>query len=156
MKRLFIETDVLHESELHSAQRKVYRLLKNNGLDFPKDVFDETVDFAWHEADKAWEAVKRCDEIYGDSSLTPLLGYGSYTGAPVVMDVMMQKAIDENITSKSLIFLRPFEDIEWDMIDMDLLKIAFVNNKLFTLEFDEDYKLTPVDIERLVADQKQD
>lgn len=150
IKRLFIETDILHESELKSAQRRVANILEDAGIPFGKDVFDETKDFAWHDADAAWEAVKRADEIYGDSALVPLCGYGSYTGAPVVMDVMMKKAIDENITGKSLFFLRAFKDIEWEGVDNKLMKIAFKKNKLFTMEYDgNDYKFVPVDAKKM-------
>lgn len=137
MKRLFIESDVLQSDELSTCQRTVYYILKDNGIEFSKDVFDEVKDFAWHEGKEAWEAVKRCDEIYAYSGLVPLCGYGSYTGAPVVMDRMMKLAIDENITGKSLIFLRKFDKINWDEIDIKLLKKAFKKNKLFTLENDK-------------------
>lgn len=154
IKRLFIETDVLHQSEFRSAQRKVSLVLDELCIPHTKEIFDEAVDFAWHEPEKVWEAVKRADEIYGDSSLVPLCGFGSYTGAPVVMDVMMQKAIDENITDKSLIFLRPFEEIEWDGIDYKLLPKAFKYNKLFTIELDTNYKIVQVDIKKLVQKLK--
>lgn len=150
MKRLFIETDVLQQDELRSAQRKVSSILDRKGLQYSKEVFDETCDFAWYEADKAWDAVKRHDEIYGDSSLVPLCGYGTYTGAPVVMDVMMKKAIDEGITGKSLFFLRSYKDIEWDGINKKLAKKCFKKNKLFTLEFtDAKYIFKPVDVSKL-------
>ena len=105
VKRLFIESDVLKEDEFRTAQRRVALVLEETGKSFTKNVFDEKVDFAWHKPSEAWEAVKRADEIYGNTSLVPLCGYGSYTGSPVVMDVMMKKAIEENITGKSVIFL---------------------------------------------------
>lgn len=152
MKRLFIESDVLHEDELSSAQCSVALYLESQKIPYnEKYVFDETCDFAWHEADKAWEAVKRADEIYASSGLVPLCGYGSYTGAPVVMDVMMKKAIEEKITGKSLIFLRSFEDIDWQQIDMKILPKAFKHNKLFTLEYQDGYQLIPVDLKRINA-----
>jgi hypothetical protein len=134
IKRLFIETDILQKDELHSAQRTVRYILEDQGIPSHENVFDEIIDRAWHEWERAWEAVKRADEIYGDSSLVPLSGFGTYTGAPVVMDVMMKKAIEEKITGKSLYFLRDFNDIEWEGIDYKLLKKAFKKNKLFTLE----------------------
>jgi len=137
VKRLFIESATINNAELNHSKRAVRYILEDQNLSYPDGVFDEIVDFAWKQADRAWEAVKRADEIYGDSSLTPLNGIGSYSGSPVVMDVMMQKTIDENITGKSLFFLRPFDDIDWDEIDTELLKQAFVNNKLFTYETDD-------------------
>src|SRR6478609_4289867 len=133
IRRLFIDSAVLQDDELRSAQRRIANMLEGAGIDFCEQVFDETKDFAWRDADKAWEAVKRCDEIYGNTSLVPLAGYGTYTGSVVVMDVMMKKAVDENVTGKSVFFLRPFKDIEWDGINLKLLKKVFkTKNKLFT------------------------
>jgi hypothetical protein len=148
IKRLFIETDILKKSELGTAQNDVEMVLVKKGLPFHEDIFDEVKDFAWQQADAAWEAVKRADEIYGDSSLVPLCGYGTYTGAPVIMNVMMQKAIDEDIRGKSLIFLREFANIHWDQIDRKLLKKAFKYNKLFTYDWGAD-DFTPVNINEL-------
>jgi len=141
LKRLFLETDVLQDDELRYAQREVADYLEDKGITFCKNVFDEVKDFAWHKGEDAWEAVKRCDEIYSDSALVPLSGYGSYTGSVVVMDVMMKKAIDENIKGKSLYFLRSFEDIEWDGIDYNLFKKCFAKgiNNLYTRKYDKDY-----------------
>jgi hypothetical protein len=155
IKRLFIESDVLQDDELHSAQRDVYEYLTDHGINFEnkKDVFDEICDFAYRKGESAWDFVKRCDEIYADSSLVPLLGYGTYTGSVVVMDVMMLKAIEENIIGKSVFFLREFDDIEWDGIDYKLFKKCFGNgkNKLFTKSYDKDYNVDfiPVDVNKM-------
>lgn len=156
IKRLFIETDVLQKDELRNAQRILSEVLKRQGLDYPKDVFDETKDFAWHDAEAAWEAVLRADEIYGDSSLVPLLGYGTYTGSPVVMNVMMKKAVDQKVTGKKLIFLRQYKDLDWDMIDLKLLRKAFKKNQLFTTEVNDvgfPYAFVPVDVTKITADE---
>jgi hypothetical protein len=151
-KRLFIETDVLQKAELQHARRTVADILDQKGESYCKEVFDDVRDFAWHKGVEAWNAVKRADEIYGDSSLVPLCGFGSYTGAPVVMDTMMKNAIEEKITGKSLIFLRPFEDINWEQIDYKLLKKCFKKNKLFVVEFNDvscHYELKPVDVSKM-------
>lgn len=156
MKRLFIESDVLDVSELRSSQASVALLLDSKHLSFPEEkVFDEVVDFAWHKPEVAWEAVKRSDEIYASSSLVPLAGYNTYTGAPVVLNVMMKKAIDENITGKSLIFIRSFDDIEWDQIDMKLLDKAFRKNFMYTLEYENGYVQKQVDIDKLIRDHEE-
>lgn len=147
MKRLFIESDTLDQAELNTAKRRVYMILDKNKIHCSDEVFDEIKDFAWHEGVEAWEAVKRCDEIYAMSGLIPLLGYGSYTGAPVVMDRMMQAAVAENITGKSVIFLRKFADIDWNNIDLTLLDKAFRKNFLFTLEEKE---FVQVDIDKIL------
>jgi len=131
MKRLFIETEDLDQSEYRRAQRRVTKLL--DGENLPDDVFDEVASNAWHKAAEAWEAVKRADEIYADSLLVSASGYFAYDGAPLVFNTMMAKAVEENITGKSLIFLRELDDLEWDNIDLDLLEKVFTTNKMFTL-----------------------
>jgi hypothetical protein len=146
-KRLFIDSDVLDEGELHTAQLHVELYLEAKGIPFCKDVFDEIIANAWHEPVPAWEAVLRADEIYASSGLVPLCGYGSYTGSPVVMDVMMQRAVDDKITGKSVIFLRPYKDIDWENVDSKLLKKVFKkNNKLFTFDNNE---LRQVDVNKI-------
>lgn len=136
-KRLFIDSDQIQDDELRRAKRRVSAILDKTKAPYCENVFDSTQGFAWHQAKEAWEAVKNADEIYGDTSLVPLSGYGTYTGSVVVMDVMMKKALDENIIGKQVFFLRPFMDIEWGGIDKKLLKQCFRHkNELFTLEFD--------------------
>lgn len=138
IKRLFIDSDVIMDDEYHSSQRIVERILDKKKIACCPDVFDAKQDFAWHEADSAWLAVKAADEIYGNTSLVPLCGYGSYTGSPVVMNVMMKKAMDENVTGKRVYFLRPMKDIEFDQIDLDLLRLCFGKlNELYTTEFND-------------------
>ncbi len=136
--RLFIETDVLQQEELETATFIVSDILDHKGLLYSKGVFDSTVEFAFTEPQKAWEAVKKADEIYGDSALIPLGGIGTNTGAPVVMNVMMYNAIQEGIEGKSVYFLRAYKDIHWDGIKEELVHKAFINNKLFTLETNDD------------------
>lgn len=146
MKRIFIDSDVIDEDEVDTALLRIGWAMQSDDIEF-----DEVVDFAWHEGEKAWEAVKSADEIYASTSLVPLCGYGTYTGSVVVFDVMMQKAIDENITGKSVFLLRSKEDIEWDGIDIQLMPEAFKNNKLFTFEVD---KFVEVNIRSLVKQYK--
>lgn len=152
MKRIFIDSDVLQPDELRTAQRRLHLIFEGNGTEHIPEIFDAAVDFAWHDGDKAWEYVKSADEIYANTSLCPLCGVGTYTGSVVVMDVMMQKAIDENITGKSIFFMRPAKDIDWDGIDLELMPKAFENNKLFTLEYRSDF--VQVDVNSLVRRYK--
>jgi len=144
MKRIFIDSDVIQDDEVGTAEYTI-EIAKGIQGDF---TFDQVVGFAWHDGVPAWEAVKSADEIYANTSLVPLCGYGSYTGSVVVMDVMMEKAIAENITGKSIYFLRPFKDIDWEGIDMELVDKAFRKNYLYTLE--SDYKFEQVDIDSLI------
>lgn len=146
MKRIFIDSDVIDEDEVDTALLRIGWAMQSDDIEF-----DEVVDFAWHEGEKAWESVKSADEIYASTSLVPLCGYGTYTGSVVVFDVMMQKAIDENVTGKSVFILRSKEDIEWDGIDVKLMPEAFKNNKLFTFEVDN---FVEVDIKSLVKQYK--
>lgn len=157
MKRIFIDSDIVQKDELNSAKREVFYALQDAGKEPEnKDVFDQVVGRAWHDAEQAWEAVKSANEIYASTSLVPLCGYGTYTGSVVVFDVMMQKAIDEKITGKSIFFLRSYNDIEWIGIDLKLMPKAFKQNKLFTREYDEEYnsKFVEVDIKKLIRQFK--
>lgn len=158
MRRVFIDSDFIDEDEVSSAKRTLYHILSDSGVQFNEDEpFNDVVGRAWHEPDKAWEVVKNSDEIYASTSLVPLCGYGTYTGSVVVMDVMMQKAIDEKIKGKSVYFLRQYKNIEWDGIDLKLLPKAFKNNKLYTLEYvDENYSqaFVEVDIKQVLTKNK--
>ena len=152
-RRIFLESDILHADELKSAQRKVSNLLEDKGEKYCKNVFDKMLDFAWHNLEKTWKAVKWADEIYADSSLMPLVG-NSYMGAPVIFNGMMERAIKENITGKSVYILRPLKDIYWDMIKVPLMTKAFAKNKLFMYDDDRD-KLIEVDIKATVKKHKK-
>ena len=151
MKRIFIDSDKVDEDELETAEFRMELVFLHDGKEIEQPIFHEVVSFAWHEGDKAWESVKSADEIYASTSLVPLCGYGTYTGSVVVMDVMMQRAIDENITGKSIFFLRSYKDVEWDGIDLKLMPKAFKHNKLFTLEDDT---FVEVNIKQLVKENK--
>lgn len=133
-RRIFIESDILHKDELMSVKRTVALLLEKRGDEFDENnIFDEALDFAWHDIEKTWLAVKAADEIYANSSLMPLIG-NSYMGAPVIFNGMCERAIKENVTGKSVIILRPLKDMDWEMIDFKLMKKAFKSNELFVLE----------------------
>lgn len=136
IKRLFIDSDVLHEDELHRVQRKLHFLLKRNNE--PISDFDAIIDMARFNLEATWSAIKEHDEIYADSSLLPLVG-GTSIGAPAIMHSMLKQTIKEKIEGKSLILMRPCKDIEWDNVNLKLLHGAFkqLNNRLFTLEYIE-------------------
>jgi hypothetical protein len=105
------------------------------------------LDYAWHDLENTWAAVKISDEIYATSSLMPLTG-GSYIGAPVIFNGMCERAVKENVTGKSVIILNTLENIEWGMIDMKIMKKAFKDNDLYM--YDENYdNLVKVDIKKL-------
>jgi len=139
-KRLFIESDHLTDDELNTCRRTVRYMLKDAGIDFIPEVFDEVATYAWHEGEKAWAALLRADEVYANTSFVGLCGMGTYTGAPVVFDRMMKASIDQGITGKEVYILRPFEDVDWDAIDVKLFAECFKPfknkpcNKIFTLE----------------------
>lgn len=145
--RLFVESDILKDDEFRTAKRRLALIFDDAGIEYDKkNVFNEVKASAWNELAETWEAVLRADEIYASSSLTPLLGYGSYTGAPVIFDKMCELAIHHNITGKSVYILRAFGDIDWDEIDLDLLKKAFKSNHLYTLSDDNDFVFEKVNI----------
>jgi hypothetical protein len=150
-RRIYIESDIVSASELRRAQNKIGRTLEEQNIKFVPRVFSEVLDFAWHDLPKTWEAVKKADEIYAMSSLMPLIG-GSYSGAPVIFNAMCENAIGEGIKGKSVYILSLFNDIHWDMIDLNLLQDVFSeDNSLYM--YDEDYDLFRVDshdIEKLI------
>lgn len=151
-RRIFIESDILQAHEFRDAQRTISGLAEDNGLKCVDRVFSEVLDFAWHDLEKTWKAVKLADEIYADSALMPLCG-NSYMGAPVIFNGMMERAIKEKITGKSVYILRPSKDIYWAMIEIKLMKKAFAKNKLFM--YDDKYdNLVEINIKELVTKLK--
>jgi len=146
-RRIFIESDILKASELRHAQREAYDFAEKQGLKCVDRVFSDVLDYAWHDLEKTWAAVKQADEIYADSSLMPLTG-GSYVGAPVIFNGMCEKAIKEGVTGKSVIILNTLDNIHWDMIDMKIMKKAFKDNDLYM--YDENYdNLIKIDVKKI-------
>lgn len=129
-RRIYIESDILQATELYSAQRETFDFAEKKGLKCVDRVFNEVLDYAWHDLEKTWEAVKKADEIYATSSLMPLSG-GSYVGAPVIFNGMCERAVKENVTGKSVIIFNTLENIEWGMINMKIMNKAFKNNDLY-------------------------
>lgn len=146
-RRIFLESDILQADEFHSAQREVSQLVSAKGFKCVGRVFSQVLDFAWHDLEKTWAAVKNADEIYAVSSLIPLSG-GSYIGAPVIFNGMCERAIKENVTGKSVYILNQLKNIDWYMIDLDLMKKTFKENDLYM--YDDDYEnLIKVDVTKV-------
>jgi hypothetical protein len=145
-RRIFVESDILKAFEFRSAQRKAANLAKEKELKYVDRVFSQALDFAWHDLDGTWAAVKKADEIYATSSLMPLIG-GSYTGAPVIFNGMCERAFKENVTGKSVYILNQLKNIHWDMIDLPLMKKAFKKNDLYM--YNEDYEIIKVDVSKI-------
>ncbi len=145
-RRIYIESDILHADEFRSAQRKIQNFIESFGLKCVDRVFSDVLDFAWHDLNKTWEAVKAADEIYATSSLMPLIG-NSYMGAPVIFNGMCERAIKENVTGKSVFILNHSNGIYWDMIDIKLMKQAFKHNDLFM--YNDDYELVNFDVKKI-------
>lgn len=140
-RRIYIESDILQASEFNSACRQVHRHVKDLGLECVDRIFSQVLDFAWHDLEKTWAAVKQADEIYATSSLLPLSG-GSYMGAPVIFNGMCERAISEGITGKSVIILNSLQYVNWYMIDIPKMKEAFKNNELYM--FNDDWKISKI------------
>ena len=145
-RRIYIESDVLHADELRDAQRTVSDLCKEKGVKHTKRVFAEVLDYAWHDLEKTWAAVKKADEIYSNSSLMPLSG-GSYMGAPVIFNGMCERAIKEGVTGKDVYILNSLKNIDWYMIKIDLMKQAFKSNNLFM--YNDNYDMVKVDVSKI-------
>lgn len=145
-RRIYIESDILKADEFRSAQRDVFDFANSFGLKCVDRVFSDVLDYAWHDLEKTWQAVKSADEIYATSSLMPLSG-GSYMGAPVIFNGMCERAVKENVTGKSIIIFNTLKNINWDMIDIKLMKTAFQKNNLFL--YDDEYELTKIDTSKI-------
>lgn len=146
-RRIFIESDILQADEFRSAQREVSDLVERRKLKCVDRVFSQVLDFAWHDLEKTWDAVKRADEIYSDSSLMPLAG-NEYMGAPVIFNGMCERAIKENVKWKSVVILRSLKDIYWDMIDIELMKKAFKKNSLYMYD-DERENIIKINVSKI-------
>ena len=145
-RRIYIESDILKANEFSDAKREVKHLLSYEMLTYVERVFSDVLDFAWHDLEGTWNAVKIADEIYTTSSLMPLVG-NSYMGAPVIFNGMCERAVKEKINGKKVIILNSLENIEWDMIDIPMMKKAFKKNDLYA--YDDEYELIKVDITKL-------
>lgn len=151
-RRIYIESDFIHATELSSAQREVRSLCKENNEKYVRRIFSEVLEHAWHDLDKTWKSVKKADEIYSDSSLLPLCG-NDYMGAPVIFNGMCERAIKENITGKTVVILNSLKNIYWHMIDLNLMKKAFKKNDLFMYDESHD-KLIKIDVLRIKEQPK--
>jgi hypothetical protein len=146
-RRIYIESDILKADELRSAQREAYDFAEKQGLKCVDRVFSDVLDYAWHDLEKTWNAVKQADEIYATSSLMPLTG-NSYMGAPVIFNGMCERAVNEKVTGKLVIILNTLENIDWGMIDMKIMKKAFKDNDLYM--YDESYdNLIKIDVKKI-------
>lgn len=146
-RRIFIESDILKADELRSAQNEAEDFAEQQGLKCVDKVFSAVLDYAWHDLENTWAAVKLADEIYATSSLMPLSG-GSYTGAPVIFNGMCERAVKENVKGKSVIILNSLENIEWGMIDMKIMKKAFKDNDLYM--YADDYtNIVKIDVKKI-------
>ena len=146
-RRIFIESDILKADELRSAQREAYDFAEKQGLKCVDKVFSDVLDYAWHDLEKTWTAVKKADEIYATSSLMPLTG-GSYIGAPVIFNGMCERAVKENVTGKSVFILNALDNIHWDMIDIKIMKKAFKDNDLYMYDENHD-NLIKIDVNKI-------
>ena len=96
MKRLFIENDEnLDFSRIKSYLKDLYDFKGN-----PADFFDETFTEATFNSQDAWEAIKRNDEIFAESSLIDMMGISG----GLLFNNMMYMAIKENVVGKKVHF----------------------------------------------------
>lgn len=145
-RRIYIESDVLHADELADVKDTVSDLCKDKKVKHVSRVFSDVLEYAWHDLEKTWAAVKKADEIYSNSSLLPLSG-GTYTGAPAIFNGMCERAIKEGVTGKDVYILNSLKNVSWHMIDIPLMKNAFKKNNLFM--YNDDYDITKVDVSKI-------
>lgn len=139
MKRLYIEND--HNIDLSRVKSYLRDLYNYKGE--PEKFFDEIFTNATFDSLRAWNAVKRNDEIFAESSLIDSMG----VSGGMLFNNMMYLAINEKIIGKKVYLFSDYEDIWWDNLKPTLLKDAFEFNELFTLE-EEGWK--KVDIQLLI------
>jgi len=146
VRRIYIESDILSAEEVRRVQREVKDLCDTAAVKCTRRVFSEMLDYAWHDLEKTWAAVKKADEIYSESSLMPLCG-NSYMGAPVIFNGMCERAIKEGVEGKSVFILNSLKSIYWDMIDIPTMKKAFKKNSLYM--YDENHEMKKVDVSKI-------
>lgn len=126
MKRLFIENDEnLDFSRIKSYMEDLYDFKGN-----PAEFFDETFTEATFNSQDAWEAIKRNDEIFAESSLIDMMGISG----GLLFNNMMYMAIKENVVGKKVHFFSSKDSIWWDNLNADLFEKAFEHNELYTHE----------------------
>jgi len=144
-RRIYISSDLTDSSETRSASRQVVRSCYEKDLAYVDRVFSKILDYAWHDLEATWDAVKNADEIYSTTSLMPLCG--GYSGAPVIFNGMCERAVKEKISGKKVFILNSLENIEWDSIDKKIMKKAFKNNDLYM--YDEEHNLVKIDVKKI-------
>lgn len=145
-RRIYIDSDIVQADEFTSAQRAAYDFAEDLGLKCVERVFSEVLEFARRDMEKTWKAVKAADEIWAMSSLMPL--HNGYAGAPVIFNFMCKKALEENITGKSIFLLTDFSNIYWNMIEIPLMKKVFKKNYLYAYN-DNGYDLVKFDVTKV-------
>lgn len=126
MKRLFIENDEnLDFSRVKSYLEDLYEFKGN-----PTEFFDETFTEATFNSQDAWEAIKRNDEIFAESSLIDMMGISG----GMLFNNMMYMSIKEEVKGKKVYFFSSKNDIWWENLNEDLFVKAFKDNELFTHE----------------------
>jgi len=139
MKRLFIENDEnLDFSRVKYYLKDLYDF-KGDASDF----FNETFTEATFNSQEAWEAIKRNDEIFAESSLIDMMGING----GMLFNNMMYMAIKENIIGKKVYFFSSKDSIWWSNLNEDLLLNAFKGNALYT---HEDNGWQKVDINEII------
>jgi len=153
MKRIFIEVD--DEKESADIIGTVANFTAASaGIAIPADslsFFDQIIYDAGGNAMDAWEAIKSADEIYMSTYISPRWA-GSDFGAPMLFNIMMYKAIEENITGKSIYIFNEYRSIHWDNIKGDYVDKAFRKNFLYTLDKDRN-NWEQVDIDKLIKEE---
>lgn len=145
-RRIYIESDILQADEFRNAQREVFSFAKEQGEKCVDRVFSQVLDFAWHDLDKTWQAVKDADEIYATSSLVPM---GGGNGSPTIFNGMCAKAVQEGVKGKKVVILNSLENICWDYIDIKIMKKAFSDNDLYMYDTESFDKLVKVDVSKI-------
>lgn len=149
MKRIFIESDILKESEVQSVLRSVddsgMMLVSHRNA---KKFFDKIIGRAMFDFDGTWKHVKEADEIYISSAIIPI--DGCYRGSPELFNGFMKLSIKENITGKKVYINRMRDSIHWRNLEKKLVNKCFKKNYLYALNGDHEFE--QVDIDKLLKE----
>lgn len=140
-KKLFIDLDDYDESRM---QTLAYAFGNKSG----KWDFDTIIEYA--QGKQTWEAVKTHDEIYADTALI-----NSYfnMGSSNLFNLLMHKAIEENVYGKSIFLFSGLDELQWHTLNKKMVDKAFRKNFLYVEKRNDSWSTwEQVDIDNLLKE----
>jgi len=136
MKRLFIEgafeNDAADMLVTNFRSAVIFFGLDRKKHTEPKDLFNQIIYGAGGRVDHVWKSIKKSDEIFVSTSLTPTNGYNGNLTSPDLFNEMMRLAIDEKVTGKKIYIFRDYRSVKWRELNPELVEKCFNGNELYT------------------------